>query len=191
MAKPKDEQKLIRIHEAALKLVLKTGFAGLKMAAVAQEAGIATGTLYIYYGSREELINGLFAAAKSEIISVLHDPAHADPSLPKAFKNTWMAYFLYCFRNPEKMQFVEQFKYSGLVSQELMSQLEEGMKGLDTFLAEAIRLGFVRDMNLEILKAHMQGSIHDIVRYLHLQNQTPTTADLDLYFSLIWNGLRN
>ena len=47
MARPKDENKINTIYEATLKLVLKTGFNGLKMADVAKAAKLATGTLNI------------------------------------------------------------------------------------------------------------------------------------------------
>ena len=52
MPKIKDENKIASIQMAAMKLVIKTGFVGLKMADVAAGAGIATGTLYIYYSSK-------------------------------------------------------------------------------------------------------------------------------------------
>ena len=49
MPKLKDEQKLAAIQTAALRLVIRTGFSGLKIAEVAREAGIGTGTMYVYY----------------------------------------------------------------------------------------------------------------------------------------------
>jgi AcrR family transcriptional regulator len=49
MSRPRDENKIEVIYEATLKLVLETGFNGLKMADVAKAANLATGTLYIYF----------------------------------------------------------------------------------------------------------------------------------------------
>ena len=45
MPKLKDSTKEAQIRDAALRLVIRTGFNGLKMAEVAKEASIATGTL--------------------------------------------------------------------------------------------------------------------------------------------------
>ncbi|MBK7429323.1 MAG: helix-turn-helix transcriptional regulator [Saprospiraceae bacterium] len=39
---------------------MKSGYTDLRMADVAKEAGMATGTLYIYFKNKEELINTLF-----------------------------------------------------------------------------------------------------------------------------------
>ena len=55
--KPKDEDKQQAIADATFALVAQVGLSGLTMAAIAREAGIATGTLYVYYKSKEELLN--------------------------------------------------------------------------------------------------------------------------------------
>ena len=49
MPKAKDENKIEQIFKATLKLVSVEGFGGLRMSDVAKEAGMATGTLYIYF----------------------------------------------------------------------------------------------------------------------------------------------
>ncbi|MFM7485318.1 MAG: TetR/AcrR family transcriptional regulator, partial [Cytophagales bacterium] len=64
MARPRDENKIEPIYEATLRLVLKTGFNGLKMADVAKAAKLATGTLYIYFKNKEVLINELYSHLK-------------------------------------------------------------------------------------------------------------------------------
>ena len=50
----KDPNKLAAIYKATLKTVLREGFSGLKMGSVAKEAGIATGTMYVYFESKED-----------------------------------------------------------------------------------------------------------------------------------------
>jgi AcrR family transcriptional regulator len=64
MSRPKDEQKRISIFDATLTLVLQTGFTGLRMADVAKKAGVATGTVYKYFPSKENLIDDLFLHQK-------------------------------------------------------------------------------------------------------------------------------
>ena len=54
------------ILEAARKVFAKNGFSGTSVEAIAQEAGIAKGTLYLYYNSKQEIYwaslkNGLVA----------------------------------------------------------------------------------------------------------------------------------
>ena len=63
--KPKDEEKLEAIAQATFALVEKVGLSGLTMADIARSAGIATGTLYVYYSSKEELIRDLYRKSKA------------------------------------------------------------------------------------------------------------------------------
>src|SRR6476646_9541051 len=125
MPKLKDENKVKDIHAAALSILLKTGFSGLKMAEVAAEAGIATGTLYIYYKSKEELINAVFKQTKNESVSAFLDPAHATGNFYSTYKNMWYAYFRFCLEHPQKMLFVEQYLFSGVIAEELIKELEQ------------------------------------------------------------------
>jgi AcrR family transcriptional regulator len=190
MPKAKDENKISQIHQAALQLVIKTGFGGLKMADVAKEAGMATGTLYIYYPGKEELINGLFLDTKKEIVAALLAPEHMAENMYKSFKNMWLSYFSFCFQNPEKMMFAEQFLFSGYISEANIQETERMLTPLNSFLEEAISQGLIREIHIEILKAHMSGSIHEIVKYLHKNRQSVSLSDKELFFELTWNSIR-
>lgn len=190
MPKPKDEHKLAAIHDQTMKLVNKTGFAALKMADVAQAAGIATGTLYVYYKSKEALINAVYLSTKLEMIQVMLDNTHANPDYFLTFKNMWMAYMQYCIQNPEKMLFVEQFIYSGLISNEVVTQTEEKLVPLNQFLTYGQQKGFIKRLDIELIKAQMQGSITETIKYLTKQQQTLTAVQLNDCFAMTWDALR-
>jgi len=190
MPRARDENKIQQIHSAAMKLVVKTGFSSLKMADVAKEAGIATGTLYIYYKSKEELINELFILTKKEIADVMLSPDNQSPILYESFRKMWMAYFLFCYRNPEKMLFVEQFLYSGLISEDNIKLSNSYFAPLDQFLELAKQQSYIKNMDVEILKASMQGALHEIIKVLMKNNLPIESFPLNSLFDLTWNGIR-
>jgi len=49
VVKPRDDKKVEQIYKATLLLVTEKGLAGITMSEIAKEAGLATGTLYIYF----------------------------------------------------------------------------------------------------------------------------------------------
>lgn len=51
------EFRITSIRDAASRVVASTGLAGATMDAIAAEAGIAKGTIYLYFENREDLIN--------------------------------------------------------------------------------------------------------------------------------------
>ena len=75
------EANRARILDAARALVFSGGFQAASMAAVARDAGVATGTLYRYFASREALLLDVFRAVSDAEMSRLEDIA-AGPGLP-------------------------------------------------------------------------------------------------------------
>src|SRR6478735_2500441 len=159
MPKPKDEQKLNDIQSAALKLVLQTGFNSLKMADVAAEANIATGTLYVYYKSKELLINDVYHKTKKESVAAMLNPEHATGNFYTTFKNMWHGYFDFCADNADKLLFVQQFIYSGLISDEVIDDTENRLVPLHQFLEYGQQNKILKKMDLLIVISQMQGVI--------------------------------
>lgn len=61
-----------RILNAARELVLDGGFAKAQMAPVAERAGLATGTLYRYFSSKDELCLQVFREVSAREMSILN-----------------------------------------------------------------------------------------------------------------------
>jgi AcrR family transcriptional regulator len=56
----KDDVKEKLILEKALSMISKIGLSGLKMSLLAKEVGVATGTIYIYFKDKKDLIDNLY-----------------------------------------------------------------------------------------------------------------------------------
>ncbi len=190
MPKLKDDNKVKAIHDAAMKLVIKTGFVGLRMADVASEAGVATGTLYIYYKSKEALINDVYIETKKEIVANLLNPKHQSETFYTTFKNIWISYFKFCFENPEKMLFCEQFFYSGYISEEIKNEVDLMFEPLHQTLRVAQENGLVKQIDVEILIAQMHGAIHEIVKVLMKQKSQLGNTQLQRCFDMAWDSIK-
>jgi TetR/AcrR family fatty acid metabolism transcriptional regulator len=59
----KNPEKRIRILDAALKVFATRGFYNAKVSEVAREAGVADGTIYLYFESKDALLRRPHAAA--------------------------------------------------------------------------------------------------------------------------------
>ncbi|MFN7971758.1 MAG: TetR/AcrR family transcriptional regulator [Acidobacteriota bacterium] len=62
------EDKRRRILEAAVTVFAREGYAGAKVADIAKKAGVADGTIYLYFRSKEELLLTLFEEIVGEFI---------------------------------------------------------------------------------------------------------------------------
>jgi AcrR family transcriptional regulator len=71
MAKSKEdvvqEFRVQSIQEAAIRVISRKGMAAATMQEIAEEAGVAKGTIYLYFRDREELVEKTFETAIGEL----------------------------------------------------------------------------------------------------------------------------
>lgn len=190
MPKLKDQNKVNSIHKATIELVTKTGFSGLKMAEVAKKSGVATGTLYVYYKSKEELINDVFLVTKEEIAGAIINPEYIKETFYETFKAMWYGYFGYCLKYPEKMLFVEQFIYSGYISEMNIAKTDAYFEPLDQFLIEGQKNKHIKNIDVEIIKAHLQGSVHEIVKMKEKGEIELEKNGMHACFNMAWDSIK-
>ena len=69
----KTSDKRNDVMQAALGLIAERGFHGAPMAEIAEKAGVAAGTIYRYFESKDVLINELHRELEDKIMAVLQE----------------------------------------------------------------------------------------------------------------------
>ena len=78
------QEKQVAFLEAAHDLVAHVGFAGAKVSAIARACGSSTGSLYSYFGSRDELLAEVFRRAADHELTVVRAAVAGAPNDPSA-----------------------------------------------------------------------------------------------------------
>jgi TetR/AcrR family fatty acid metabolism transcriptional regulator len=66
MARRRSDDKRRRILQAAVKVFARKGYFGAKVAEIARRAGVADGTIYLYFDGKEDILVSLFDEVMSE-----------------------------------------------------------------------------------------------------------------------------
>jgi TetR/AcrR family fatty acid metabolism transcriptional regulator len=66
MARRRDGDKRQRILQAAVKVFARRGYFGAKVSEIARKAGVADGTIYLYFRNKEDILVSLFSGVMSE-----------------------------------------------------------------------------------------------------------------------------
>ncbi|MDX2283897.1 MAG: TetR/AcrR family transcriptional regulator [Bacteroidia bacterium] len=190
MPKPRDAHKVEQIFGAALRVVLQEGFAGLKMKDVAQAAGLATGTLYIYFKDKEALIDALYVHLKQAKTSQLMQAWQPGDPFPVMFRKLWFNFLDISLREPERMIFLEQFARSPYLSPATKALGDQMLKPVEDLLAWGIGQHFVADVPPALLVSQLTGPIFELVK-LHFDGKLVLTDDLkERCFQMAWNSIR-
>jgi TetR/AcrR family transcriptional regulator, repressor of fatR-cypB operon len=190
MARPKDDSKIDTIYEATLKLVLKTGFNGLKMADVAKAAKLATGTLYIYFKNKDELVNNLFLYLKTAKTKKVLEVYNPEDPFEVAFKKLWYNYLEISLAEPERMFFIEQFAHTTYLTKKTKAHGDELLKPLAAFLQQGINQKIVRRLPVDMLLSQLMGPIYEIIKQVSDGAITLTPAHKKGLYEMAWNSVK-
>jgi TetR/AcrR family transcriptional regulator, multidrug resistance operon repressor len=110
MAAPTDRAAAVR---AALRtLVARNGFHGASMSAVAREAGVATGTAYTYYASKDEVVLAAYCETKATLADAVTAGLNHRAAVHERFHAMWLSCYHHLKANPEHALFLLQVEHS-------------------------------------------------------------------------------
>jgi TetR/AcrR family transcriptional regulator, multidrug resistance operon repressor len=110
MAAPTDRAAAVR--SALRSLVARHGFHGASMSAVAREAGVATGTAYTHYASKDELVLAAYCETKAALGLAVTAGLGQGLSAERRFHALWLACYRYSKANPDHARFLLQVEHS-------------------------------------------------------------------------------
>lgn len=100
------------VRSALRTLIARNGFHGASMGAVAREAGVATGTAYTHYASKDDLVLAAYRETKAQLAAaaMANLDAHTEPAAQ--FRSIWLATYRHLRANPEHARFLLQVEHS-------------------------------------------------------------------------------
>ncbi|MCA1734852.1 MAG: TetR family transcriptional regulator [Actinobacteria bacterium] len=140
-----------RVRRALVELVAEHGLHGAGMNAIARRAGVATGTAYVHYQSKEELLLEAYREVKRDL-SQASVSATGLPGAPASrFAAIWKALYLHLAEDAAKARFLVQLEVSPLVKQAHSSAGDGDEDSLLTAAASPDIAPLLADLPLEVL----------------------------------------
>jgi AcrR family transcriptional regulator len=92
VARPKSEDKKQALLEAATAAFAQSGIAA-STALIARNAGVAEGTLFRYFATKDDLLNALYLHLKQDLCQTMLENLDRTITLPKEHtRNIWNSY---------------------------------------------------------------------------------------------------
>lgn len=132
------KDKRQHILDTAADLFVREGL-NVPTARIAKEAGVANGTLFNYFPTKQELQDTLYLESKAELACLM--PEKCEGSLEALFRGLWTNYLRWAVNNPRQHQVVHLLKASRGVSSECLAQMENGFQPILDALHQGMREG--------------------------------------------------
>jgi AcrR family transcriptional regulator len=96
------------VRAALRSLVAERGFHGTSMSAVAAAAGVATGTAYIHYASKDDLVLAAYLETKAQLGAAATTGVDATAPPAERFRQIWLASHRHLVEHPDHARFLQQ-----------------------------------------------------------------------------------
>jgi TetR/AcrR family transcriptional regulator, multidrug resistance operon repressor len=189
----KDETKVQLILTTALKMVARVGLTGLKMSDLAKEAGVATGTVYIYFEDKNQLIRELYLYLMHVSTSDLTQQITETDPLKIKIKKIARNYLDDNIKNPEYGAFLEQYFRSPYFHEDDSTKVEEeiALQPIYQLVVEGQRQSLIKEADPELLVTLVCGMLNEMAKVAIYTQKPITPAEWELTFSVLWDGIRS
>ncbi|EPS7022432.1 TetR/AcrR family transcriptional regulator [Klebsiella pneumoniae] len=142
MARPKSEDKKQALLEAATVAFAQSGIAA-STSAIARSAGVAEGTLFRYFATKDELLNELYLAIKLRLVRTMIAGLDPDEKRPKEnARNIWNSYIDWGVRNPMEHKAIRRMALSERITDETRRQVKESFPELNEMCQLSVKESF-------------------------------------------------
>ena len=184
------KDKRTAIMNAALKLFTERGFQGTSTAEISKEAGVATGTLFNYFPTKEDLINSLYFEVKGQLSQSMGNEIEAYSTLQDKFRKIWSNLVKWGVDNQEEFLFVGQFCSSPYITKFTREEVMKEYVFLHDLVNEGIKTGVIRDFSEELVISMFYQASRTVVNLiLDSDSSQDENKFLEDGFQIIWKGL--
>ncbi|GGK86272.1 TetR/AcrR family transcriptional regulator [Rufibacter glacialis] len=152
-------EKKKAILESTLKLIKENGFHGTPMSLVAKKAGVAAGTIYHYFDSKDTLIMELFEYTQFRLQQAMLKNLREDMDFKEGFFLRWTSRYHFFIQNPDVLFFIEQFVNSPYFPRCPQERNERIQNEIKQFIGIGKEQGVFRDLDQNLMSIMVHSSI--------------------------------
>jgi TetR/AcrR family fatty acid metabolism transcriptional regulator len=193
--KKKNNEKYHRILEAAVKVFADQGFFQSTVSQIAKEAGVADGTIYLYFENKDDILVQFFSYKTKQVFARFREEVDkADNTIDK-LRNLIRRHLeeFQCDRNMAVVYQAETHQNSRLVEK----QIKEMSKMYFDIVSEIVEQGqeegvIKKDLYLSLVKRFILGAVDEVINtWLHSSSKYDLVSMADPLVELFLNGIGN
>ncbi|MGI9281836.1 MAG: TetR/AcrR family transcriptional regulator [Endozoicomonas sp.] len=155
-----------QILDAALILFMANGFEKTPTSAISKAAGVATGTLFHHFKTKEELISALYFDIKMDIRNRIFPSLSTTDDLKARLFALFESIIDWSLENPDQYHFMIQFSESAFISPNTRERVEEAFEEIPAMISEGFKQGVLHDLPEDLLCRQLYSLLMSSAGYL-------------------------
>jgi AcrR family transcriptional regulator len=192
MVRTRNPEKRERLLSAALALFVKNGVQNTTTAEIAKAAGMAAGTLFLYFPTKQDLINALvlkIGKAQADNINHLLEPAL---SARDSFFRIWSASSGWFLENMDAYLFIQQVRESSLIPAAVVMESDQFFGFYYAAIQKGNQEGILKPYPADLIGAFLYQGLVAVMSYLRIQTDPGKHAEIiQQGFDIFWDGIRS
>jgi AcrR family transcriptional regulator len=189
VARPRSEDKRNAILEAATRLFAERGLTDAPTSEISKQAGIAEGTLFTYFKTKDDLINALYRELKLELADAMMSDFPRKKNVRTKLRHVWDRYLNWGIANPKQRKVLAQLQVSEVLTKESKDAGGAPFVEFQTMIRDAIEQRLFRnDLPAELISRSLATLVEATI---DLTVSQPSKADKyrDSGFQMFWAGI--
>lgn len=167
----KKRKKRKKIIEVSLKLFVERGFHGTPTSMIAKESGVATGTLFNYFKTKDILINEVYKDIELEQQNYFFKNLDEEKNSKKKLKKIWENSIIWRINNPYKRRFGRYFSDSSFISDDTKIEIYKHYKPLSDIFTKIIEKKGIKNSNELMLILNFIGACIFTGEYFYIMKE--------------------
>jgi len=187
MARAKSEEKRNAILEAATEVLAERGLEAAT-SSISRAAGVAEGTLFIYFKSKDELLNALYREIKLELADAMMSDFPRRSGIHSRMQHVWDRYVTWGVENPRQHRALQQLMVWGGLSEESKRAGIAPFLEIEKTAEAAVAQHILLDRPLEFIAAAMSALAETTIEFMR---KSPEQADRyrSIGFEMLWAAI--
>jgi len=191
--KEKINDKYHRILEAAVKVFAEQGFFQSTVSQIAREAGVADGTIYLYFKNKEDILVQFFSYKARQVFARFREEVDGADTAVDKLRNLIHRH-LQEFQNDRNMAMVyraETHQNRRLVEEEIKEMSKMYLDIVSEIVEQGQEEGAIRrDLYLGLVKRFILGAVDEVINtWLHAGSNYDLVTMADPLLDLFMRGI--
>ena len=189
MARPKSADKRNAILVAATRLFAERGLTAAPTSEISKEAGVAEGTLFTYFKTKDDLINALYREIKLELADAMMSDFPRKKNVRTRLRHAWDRYVNWGIAHPKQRKVLGQLQVSEVLTTKSRDAGSAPFVEFQIMVRDAIEQHVLRaDLPLELISRMLAASAEATIDLIALK-RSMANRYRNGGFEIYWSGI--
>ena len=192
MVRSPSPERRAKFLSSALKLFVTNGVQNTSTAEIAKEAGTAAGTLFLYFPTKQDLLDQLVLKIGKEQSDHITELLKPSLSAREMFFTIWRGTVDWFLENLDAYQYVQQVRDSGIISEAAVQESNKFFGYYYDAIQKGLEEGSLKAYPIELIGDFLYQDIVAVMNHIRRQPDSDMREDtIQQGFEIYWDGIKS